>query len=146
MKNKKPRKQIGTYLNSSTVRYLTHPRQFLHDFLLEMKSFIQRGMYGVADCDIWGLNSYLSDWFPYALRKMGDDSLGCPQQLFDAEDHNNECHKWKEVLEEIAQGFDAYKALDEMSLKWTIEKQEEVNKKLKRSFDLLSEYFPNLWD
>ncbi len=76
-----------------------------------IKWFFQRGRRGWADCDWWSMNSYISDMMPDLIRKL-KDGYGCPSEFYDKEVKNNECHKWHEILEEMAQGFEAAKFLD----------------------------------
>jgi len=73
-----------------------------------IKYFIQRGRRGYSDEDIWSFDMYLADMMPGALRQL-KKGVGCPSEFYDAEAINNEFHKWHDVLEAMAQGFEAAK-------------------------------------
>ena len=126
----------------------------------QIKFFIQRGRRGYADCDVWNVHSYLSDLLPKMLRQLSV-GYGCPSDLYDKKATNNECHKWTEIIEEIAQGFEAAQFLDKMKYhKWVdsktskgaktleidYESLENARKKLDRGLELFKKYYLNLWD
>jgi len=48
-----------------------------------IKWFIQRGVRGYADCDIWDFNEYLAGLIIAGCRKLKEDYIGCPGGLFD---------------------------------------------------------------
>jgi len=125
--------------------------------LKEIKYGIQRIKRGYSDRDTWDFNSYLNSIIPKAVRKIKDDGYGCPSDLYDSKNKDN-FHKWKDVLEDIAQGFESAEALDNMRyFKHTkTDKgylQEVDNKKLKQLTDkfdkgikLFTKYYMGLWD
>lgn len=126
----------------------------------ELKYFIQRGRRGYSDRDLWNFDEYLYKIIPPALRHLAKRSFGCPSELWDEKDKNNECHKWSEILEEIAQGFEAAKEIDtsfgcqyKKELKdgaYTYEYDKKraklLTEKFERGMDLFKKYFLNLWD
>ena len=126
----------------------------------EIKYFIQRGRRGYSDRDLWSFTDYLCDIIPPALRDLAKNSMGCPGELWDKKAKNNECHKWDEILEEIAQGFEAAKEMDNSSgckyekrlkdgcitYENDMKKIKLLTKKLDRGLDLFKKYFLNLWD
>jgi len=138
-------KQLGRYLNSGTRYYVTHPHEFFIDLYRELRDFVKRGIYGYADSDLWSLDWYISSWLPSALRDMEKEIYSCPVELFDEKKKDNEAHKWREILLEISNGFEAYYELHNDS-EWTPAKQEIVDEKLKKSFKLMSEWFGAFWN
>ena len=128
--------------------------------LRKFKKWYQRAKRGYADEDVWGVNSYLCEIIPPMLRKIKEEHYGCPGNLFDASRKNDECWKWKEILEEIAQGFEAGEALINHEVtQWTPiegknlyafetdeDKIKQCSEKFNRGMELFKEYFFNLWD
>lgn len=125
----------------------------------EIKWFIQRGRRGWADCDWWDMHSYIADMMPALIRKLKGGS-GCPSEFYKKEAVNDECHKWSETLEEIAQGFEAAKFLGTCGYqKWAegdkpgykkletdYEAMENARKKMERGLELFAKHYLNLWD
>ncbi len=124
----------------------------------EIKYFIQRGKRGYSDRDMWSIVNYLSKTVPSMIRKLKNTGSGCPSDLYDNKCINNECHKWKEVLEEIAQGFECMeeinitrfnkKVVDErgcVHFEYDEKLAEELLKKQQRGMELFSKYYNNLW-
>ena len=124
-----------------------------------IKYFIQRGMRGYSDEDLWDFDGYLSTIIAPAVRHLSKNSHGCPSDLFDKDKKNDECHRWKEILEEIAQGFDAARALkghgmmnfekqaDGMQkLVFDENHQKHLSDKFNKVMQLFSQYFLGLWD
>jgi hypothetical protein len=124
-----------------------------------IKYFIQRGRRGWSDEDAWDIDHYLARIIPPMVRRIGKDGMGCPEEFFDNTCKNDECHKWKEILEEIAQGFEAAEQIKNLSfgfrwekengiydMKVKEEKQKQLAAKFDRGMELFSKYFLNLWD
>lgn len=123
-----------------------------------IKEFIQRGRRGYSDSDWYSFHSYLTDIIISNIRKLKDNASGCPGDLWDKSAKNNETHKWKEILEEIAQGFEAAKFLDGYGYhKWIDvkggkklvideESMENAYVKMQRGLELFKQYYINLWD
>jgi hypothetical protein len=94
-----------------------------------MKCKIQRANRGWADCDIWGLDNYLSEWLPDALRRLKETKQGVPCSMFTDEELNLEDSEgwngpdktaserakvaWDEVLDKIVAGFEAYNRIQD---------------------------------
>ena len=124
----------------------------------QIKSFIQRGRRGWADEDVWDFDDYLCDIIVDGIKLLKKANHGCPSDLYDASNTNNECAQWESILEEIIQGFIATKEIKGMEcIKWvktekglTRELDEELlkhlTKKHERGMELFSKYFMNLWD
>lgn len=127
------------------------------NILRKIKYFIQRGRRGYSDEDTWDFDSYLCKIIPPAIREL-KKGTGCPHEFYDKEKKNDECWKWKEVLEEIAQGFEAHDEINHMRY-FQMKKEgeyftQEIDKerlknltaKQKRGMELFCKYFGNLWD
>ena len=127
----------------------------------EIKWFIQRGRRGFSDMDKWNMHGYLSTVIPKMIRELNIGSSGCPGDLYDATRINDECWKWKEICEEIAQGFEAAGYLDAYRYqKWVDSEKGDglmtleidyvgivnAKKKMERGLELFKEYYLGLWD
>jgi len=125
-----------------------------------IKNFIQRGIRGYSDEDLCDFQDYLCNIVPLAVRNLSKRTMGCPEELYDKDKVNDECHKWNVVLEEIAQGFEAAKALldtnftqfipdpESRHLKWEVDegRLKQLSEKYQRGLELFSKYFLDLWD
>jgi len=121
----------------------------------EIKWFILRGKNGYAECDVWNLDNYLSEWLPKALRHLSENNVGCPSDLYDKTVKGNECWKWTEILEKMAQGFEAKISLSNLEF-WSLcmddkniihkDQQKKLEEKAKKGMELFVRYFDNLWD
>lgn len=125
----------------------------------KIKYFIQRGTRGWSDEDAWDADHYLGKIIAGMVRRIAKGGYGCPDGFYDDKRKNNECHKWKEVLEEIAQGFEAAEQMKDLSFSHMREKkdgkydssikmkkQRQLAVKYERGMELFSKYFLNLWD
>lgn len=125
----------------------------------KVKYFIQRGKRGWSDEDWWQMNTYIAKMMPPLLRRLAKENYGCPGEFWDETAVNNECHKWTEALEEMAQGFEAEEILEHRLYKKKVQREdgnweEEVDRKaMDNAFDkqdkgllLFAKYFRNLWD
>jgi hypothetical protein len=124
----------------------------------EIKWAYQRATRGWSEKDSWNINGHIAEILPPMLRSIAKNHAGCPVEFWDKEKLNDECHRWAETLEEIAQGFEAYTALQHMSYFEFVKEEDgykhEINKeKLKlltakydRGMLLFSQYYMNLWD
>lgn len=117
---------------------MKNPILFIQRCLEEIKWFCQRGWYGYADVDWWGLDGYLSEWIPSALRriKKGDGYPGRGEA--------NTYKKWQAIVEEIAQGFEAhYELMNGFPKKDRMEKLIKIEK---RGLKLFAKWYDALWD
>jgi len=124
----------------------------------EIKYFYQRGKRGYSDRDAWDFDDYLSSIIIKGVRDLKENVYGCPGDLYDKDRKNDEYHKWKEILEEIASGFEAAQRIKDMSYMKRVKKDkyyttevdekkaEAMTKKYERGMKLFSKYFLNLWD
>ena len=137
---------IKHFLGAYRLSYrLLHPRDWFLDLCREIKAFIQRGSRGYADCDTWGLDDYLCEWLPRALRHLAKYNHGCAVEFFD-EGKDDECWRWIEVLIKMAEGFEAKGKLFEDYPELGKEEILELDKKWQEGAKLLFDYFENLWD
>ena len=128
------------------------------NLIKEIKWFFQRGKRGWADCDIWSFDYYLSGIIINGLKQLKKDSYGCPSEFYDKTRTNDECWKWKEILEEMIQGFEAAKTLNDcfftkvvkkdgrLVKKIDIEQEKQLTKKFERGISLFGKYYLGLWD
>ena len=125
----------------------------------EIKWFIQRGKRGYSDKDVWAFDSYIAGMISNGIRTLEDHHHGCPSELWDESRVNNECWKWEEILEEIAQGFEASQKICDMDYFFAEENEdglyehkidkkrlEQLTKKYKRGMELFSEHFMSMWN
>ena len=133
------------YRSSHWTWYATHPWEYVYDLYRDIRMIIERGLYGYARSDVWGLDWYLSSWLPNALHDLADKGMGCPQQLFDGDAIDDQCHKWTKLLKEIAKGFEDYVAWEEAN-NWSSEYEEKISKGIEKSMKLLGKWFSSLWD
>jgi len=94
-----------------------------------VKHYYQRATRGWADCDTWGLDNYLSEWLPDALRHLKKHKYGIPCTMFTDEELNHEHEdgflyptedaqslaeiKWNGILDKMILGFEAYNRMEE---------------------------------
>jgi len=124
-----------------------------------IKHYYMRCKYGYSYRDLWDFDDYLCDIIPPAIRQLAKKHTGCPSDLYDKKATNNECHKWEEILEEIAQGFEAAKEITHIRYFKNVKQKDgyyshEIDKKkaklLAKKYDrgtkLFKDYFLSLWD
>ena len=111
---------------------LIHPWEITSWIWDEIRWFIQRGLYGYADCDWWGLNGYLLAWLPSALHKL-------------AAGHSHPAgltaEEWNNILEKIASGLD--KGRDYLDNPWDYNGPPLEFNEAMALFDI---WFWDLWD
>lgn len=106
----------------------------------------QRINQGVADCDVWNFDGYLTSIIPTALRKLAD-GYSYPSRF-------NSAEEWHDLLNSIANQIE-YGAADDLT--WFPEnyeytRDEYMAEKVKREkarrlgFERIAEYFDDLWD
>lgn len=119
----------------------------------KIKWFFQRIFRGYSDEDLWNL-----DWFilqkirkPFKafVKYQKENGHGCPIDLYDMGNHENESHKWTKVLEQIEEAIDLKYEDDSGADSWldkTLEQQIKDDKKIDKGFRLFGKYFNGLWD
>lgn len=122
-----------------------------------LKWFVQRGYRGYSDRDNWSIDYYLNSWLPAALRNL-KNSHGYPvdmlpiQYQMSGEDIPKEiCEaahaNWRNILENIAKGFEANKKLSELDYNYDDKNEEaQLRDRSELGFYLFKTYFNNLWD
>ena len=96
----------------------------------QIKWFIQRGKRGWADCDVWGLNSYLAEVISGSVKKLKKIHNGYPDGFEEEE--------YEEVLENISNSFKEFLQVQE-SLG-------PVSDELRNRMKDLITYFDYFWD
>ena len=124
----------------------------------KIKWAYQRVTRGWSDEDSWNINSHIARILPPMLRSIAKNHAGCPVEFWDSEKLNDEGHRWAETLEEIAQGFEAFTAIQNMNyfefVKGEAGYKRETNEeqlklltaKYERGMLLFSQYYFNFWD
>lgn len=139
------------------------PKNFFFRINYNLKKFWQRGRYGVALSDSWDMDKWFSCVIPYLMRNLKENLHGCPNRF--CYNENGEeisleeaMKKWENVLERIAFCFEESNEekstyvelanIDEEE-KW-IEKEmarfKYRNNMKNEAFDLIKEYYWDLWD
>ena len=154
-------------LFSNSPRFLI-PRK-LNDWKYEIKWAWQRVLRGYDDTAVWDFHHHISEQFPKILRDLKEIQHGCPGELYDKKaKKNKECHKWEDILEKMANGFDAARKLDnneymkEIKLKkprkdmfdkdsytdYKFDKKcyNKLNKEFEEGIELFKKWYFSLWD
>lgn len=111
---------------------------------MKIKHFIQRGIRGWSDEDIWGFDYYLISIISPALRRLAQTTIGHPGDLTITE--------WKKILNKIADGLEAPNKEDEKYLHEAVDLNKQrildvrAYKKQDEAIKLLAKYFLDLWD
>ena len=130
---------------------ITHPWKILDEWMSQLKWAWQRVFRGWDDRAVWSIDYYLSNLIPQLVKKLKEDGVGIPAKMFEGFPHDENgnygggvsdmaMQKWHDILDCIIVGFEIYKNTDYM------QDGAEESKAFNRSFDLLREYFSNLWD
>ena len=118
--------------------------RFFDNAKCEIKWAWQRVFRGYDDRWYWGLDSHLNWIIPLVTRRM-KDGLGCPSSLWSKNPKDDECRKWHDILEKIAQGFEATEEIS-VNYLWKGKKFEKLDKQRKEGMKLFVKYSDNLWD
>ena len=79
--------------------------------LRKIKWLYQRCKYGFSDRDLGGFDYYLSGIIRKGLRQLAVTHHGCPPEFYDEKKKGDECLAWRQILLEIAEGFEANRKL-----------------------------------
>lgn len=119
----------------------------------EIKFAWQRVFRGYDNSAIWSHHSYHSKQTAEILRNLAENKVGCPANLFDAKNKKDACHKWKALLVQMAEGFEAATAIDNMDYmdmkdtrKQYMKKHDALMKKFDKGMKLYCENYMSLWD
>jgi hypothetical protein len=159
------RKLDNWWNNTSMFGYrtgytLTHPWEIAYGIKKEIKWAWQRVFRGWDDRIVWSVDGYLSKMLPIWLTKLKEDMQGTPLTCFEEGDWNEETckysdeaverasKKWNGILDEMIEGFKAYKQAEDDGTNWKIGTPEydEFLRKYYRAMDLLKNHFGSLWD
>jgi hypothetical protein len=153
LNNKFP-KGFGGY---NAYHLLLHPLKFFDHIANEIKWAWQRVFRGFDDRVAWSIDYHLAKTIPQYVKLLKENKIGIPMSVLSdfPHDENYNCsdkdwklaqEKWNKILEDIAEGFEAYIGLDDL---WGEEHQEErklKEDKFNKAFELLKENFSDLWD
>lgn len=119
-------------------RYLLlHPWKLGEEIYYHVKWFWQRGRRGYADCDVWGLDSYLVTWLPGALESLRTQAHGHPVGMTPK--------TWDIRLERMRDGFLTAREIGDMNFR-TVEEAKVLQKRMYKGLRMFSRYFLDLWD
>jgi len=130
-------------LFSNNPRYAI-PRFFSNTWF-EIRMGCQRLTRGYDDRWNWELRGMLEEVIPKCVRWIKKNGIGCCEDLYDEKRKGNECWRWKDILEKIAQGFEAKEKIYQ-NLLYKGKRYEKLKAKEKEGMKLFVKYFDNLWD
>jgi hypothetical protein len=148
---------------------LTHPWVILFEWKRQIKWGWQRVSRGYDDRAVWHVGYYLSEILPPIIRQLKKVKHGFPVRMYEGaedfpisemelgsidkdgnyvetEEEKTAAEKWDKILDEIADGFEAYLKFDEEFDYKTPREDDENYKKFQRALDLLKEHYEDLWD
>lgn len=100
----------------------------------EGELLMERGRKGFNREDVWGFNTYLAGVIAGGVRELAEAGNGYPMRLSGQGDSG--LRRWQAILHEIADGFQHYADAD----------PPERTPEFDRTFDLLHEWWDDLWD
>ena len=116
-------------------RVSPYPWGVVKDIYRWFKAFLQRGLRGYADTDVWSLDVYLATWLPSAIRQL-KNGTGCPGKLTQDE--------WNTLLDFMAETFEVANELSISGMdRATLRKKTQ---RFKKGMDVFKTHFLNLWD
>jgi hypothetical protein len=137
---------------------------------MEVKGFVQRGLYGWAEHDTWSYYSYISRVSVGMLNRLRDAPNGYPIAMVDFTDcEEDQPIIWKAILTTIIEGFEALNEMDEMNyldlfpmegnptsimdMHWSDDDwaeikaiEEDLRNTYEQGMDYYREFFLCLWD
>jgi len=146
-------------------RFFLHIKEFPQNFYLESKYFIQRGLRGYSDKDVWNFDYYLSEIIIKGLKDLKNQVHGFPYDFSSKDGKEVDLEGWKNVLNEIIWTFEVTKKIQNSKwYKWNY--KEKRNKSLQKfiqrtnkhvmtseeikrynnGWKLFQKYYFNLWD
>lgn len=126
---------LGDY---NYAAYLYQPHNYVIALWDHAKWFIQRGTRGYADCDVWGLDSYLTEWMPRAVMALRRKSHGAPLGV--------RVKVWNERLVAIADGFVAARELQDLKYEYPSAGHRAAWRRFDRGMRLFHKHFFDLWN
>jgi hypothetical protein len=137
--------------------FVTHPWQIFKSCYRQCKYAWQR-VFSFDERIVWSIDNYLAEGIPQWVRKLKQNHIGYPVSMYNEEDFIDENYhtteesdkraveKWNNILDQIAEGFEAYTKIDDESLYPGKLGYEELFEKYENGFKLLKEHFSDLWD
>lgn len=90
------------------------------------------------DCDSWSLDYRIADLIIFGVKRIRERGIGYPYDLSMGE--------WRRILLDIERGFEEWIKLHELKYKFGSDEEKQAQEKVEKAFDLLKEYFHDLWD
>jgi len=122
----------------------------------DLKNFYHRHRYGYEPHEVWNFNSYAVKTLLPNFRRFvesqrpGGGAMGCPGDLFDNNAKGDECHKWREELEEILWAFEYYNRTEikgtHSDEPYNHEKEMADGARAQAGFELFGKRLMNFWD
>ena len=151
------------------LRYIVRPWE---DLCMYTKRFIQRGVRGWGDSDLWNMSYYLTETILTMLVELKAIKHGYPSTENDATGNwDYDEGRWTEILDQMIDGFAVLRKCDlgEENVEWgggiksdedraSLEKSmrekyptwrlttREEEAKVKKAFELFGKYYQCLWD
>lgn len=137
---------------------LTHPWEILDEWFRQIEWAWQRVFRGWDDTAVWSIDWYLSKQIPQLIRRLKETQHGTPNSMWEGmtpidenfnyskEDDEIAYKKWADILDGIAEGFEASLKIQEECLWANDPEYAELDAKFERGFDLFRKYYHNLWD
>jgi len=153
---------------------MRNPLSLLGNVVSYIKKFIQRGLHGISEEDMWNLDYYVSSVMIEGLRYLKENNRGYPAEVIDSDtnqindaDDKRYNRKWIKILEELEWTFDIAKQITHGDVEYVkIEHYEEMAPKMieltkkhggrvlsmleirrfNKGFRLFKKYFFSLWD
>lgn len=129
-------------ISVATRRLKNKVRTADYFWVYRVKQWRGRIKNGYSYRDLWSFDVYIAGVLSKALIELRDIGHGYPA------DEGMTPEKWHDILTEMAEGFEAWTHIFDNEAygdNWK-EWQEDIDKKLKSSFELMSKWFGNLWD
>jgi len=114
----------------------------MKDYKDEVKWAWQRIFRKWDDTVVWSIDEHLSIVLPQILRQLKKEASSYPQNVKNLKD-------WKEILEQIANAFEAYWLMRNATFNDTksFKKQQVIlKKKFDKGFQLFVKHFSGLWN
>jgi hypothetical protein len=136
---------------------LTHPWLIVGFCLREVKYAWQR-VFSFDERIVWSIDYYLAEMIPLWLKRLKENKIGTPYEMYDQSDWNPEKsqyvdgadekarEKWDITLGQMIEGFEAYKKISDESLWERNPEYAGLKEKFDNGMQLFVKHFGNLWD
>lgn len=153
------RTKILDNFSGNAKYYITHPKVFIEDFVLTIKTIWERALYGWDRTAVWSLDWWICDIMPEILEDLKMNKTGVPGYMFDIlrnGDIDTSEKGWEKArkkydgyLDEMIEGFRAGKRIIEIGGdvpydEWKFQEKDDW-KKFHRAMILFHEHFFSLW-